>query len=368
MHLKYIMLLATLTLSSCAFQNQKLTQVDQWLQDRHVSDHFHGSVTIGVKQGIVYSKSFGIADRNWSIPNSESTRFDIGSINKSFIAYMIMQMVEAGKLALEDKLSKHLNYVGPHKEQITLHQLLTHTSGIPDYDQMPDSLKVNQFEAGKRLHFDTDGYIKFISSLGSVGKPGAQFYYSNFAYHLLALLIEEKTQKHFSEALDSMICKPLGLKQTYAPLDNYQVYTNVATPYQYKEEEFFESPFIDYSLGRRIFSTTSDLYWWGREMQDPTLISRASQQLMLTNHLPEINSEVSYGYGWVVFDGLGTYRMGKMDVTGNYIIHGGATDGYRALLVVYEEGEWIVSILGNTGRMVDELRTGEQILKILTEK
>ena len=162
---------------------------------------------------------------------------------------MIMQLVEGGKVGLEDNLSSHLDYQGPFKDTISIHQMLTHTSGLPDYDMMVDSLKANQFEAAKRMYFETDAYVKFISGLGSVADPGSQFHYSNFAYHLLAILIEKKEGKHFSEALDSMVCKPLGLQHTFAPRDNYAVYERVASPYQERDGIFQKSPFIDYSLG-----------------------------------------------------------------------------------------------------------------------
>lgn len=163
-----------------------------------------------------------------------------------------------------------------------------------------------------------------------------------------------------------MICMPLGLYATYSPIDNYEVYSKLATPYDLVGGKYKKSPFIDYSLGRRIFSTSGDLYKWGLEMLNPTQISKESHQTILTNHLRDINAQISYGYGWVIFDGQGDYRMGNVDLKGNYFIHGGATDGYRSILIVYNEGQYIISLLGNIGDQIDELATIERILKILT--
>ncbi|MEO9869569.1 serine hydrolase domain-containing protein [Ekhidna sp.] len=364
----YSALALVLSVSGCSFQNSRLQEVESLLVDMNREGHFDASFTIGNKSGVIYSKSFGLADRSWSIPISNETRFDIASLNKSFVAVMIMQLVEQGKLKLTDTLSTHLTYSGEYADQITIHQMLTHTSGLPDYDAIDEKLKKNQFEGFKRLHFNNKDYVDFISRLKPIGVPGAQFYYSNFAYHLLAIIIEITERKHFSEALDSMICKPLGLVSTFTPVDNYHTYPLLAEAYDYKEGIFLESPFIDYSLGRRIFSTSEDLVKWGIENSNPTLISNESNNWILRNHIGNLNPTISYGYGWVVFDGEGDYRMGKLDVPGNYVIHGGSTDGYRSLLIIYNGGEWIISLLGNIGDQINELKTGDDILKILIKE
>ncbi|NQZ76914.1 MAG: serine hydrolase, partial [Ekhidna sp.] len=180
-------------------------------------------------------------------------------------------------------------------------------------------------------------------------------------------LIEQKTGKTFAEALDSMICQPLGLSDTYSPKNNYEIYERVAKAYDFRDGRYQKSPFIDYSLGRRIFSTAADMYVWGRELANPSLISEASTSQIFTNHLQSLDPSMSYGYGWVVFDGMGDYRIGKMDIPGNYAVHGGSTDGYRSIMVIYEGGEWILSLVGNIGDQMNELRIAEEILTILSK-
>ena len=100
-------------------------------------------------------------------------------------------------------------------------------------------------------------------------------------------------------------------------------------------------------------------------MLDPTLISIESRDLILTNHIGELNPEVSYGYGWAIIDSESNARMGRMNVPGNYFIHGGATDGYRSLLTVCKDGEWIVAHLTNIGERANELAITESILNLL---
>ena len=366
--MKYLLkIVLCFAINACSFQTDRLEKVDSLMNSYHRENYFDGSISIGTSQGLVYSKSFGLANREWDITVDSKTRFDIGSLNKSFVALMIMKLVEQGKLRLNDQLSDYLPYKSSIGRHVTIHQMLTHTSGLPDYEQLPDSVKGRQYEEAKRMHFETDEYIDFIAKLPMVGAPGEQFYYSNYAYHLLAIIIERIERKPFSQILEEMVCQPLGLDRTYNPVDNYRVYPQLAEPYQWDGNEYVKSPFIDYSIGRRIFSTTEDLYKWGAEVANPTLLSSESNQLILTNHIKDLNQSVSYGYGWAVFDGGGDYQMGRLDIDGNYAIHGGSTDGYRSILVIYEGGEGILSLLTNIGDRFDELETAERILKILTE-
>lgn len=351
----------------CGFRNDTLAEVDNYIIQLHEKNHFDGSVSIGNRSGIVYSKSIGTAVKEWSIPVERDTRFDVCSLNKSFVAVMIMQLVESGDIDLNGTISSYIKLKSAYADSISIHQILTHTSGLADYDAVDAKLHKKRFEAFKRRYYTNDDYLSFIGSLPPIGKPNERFHYSNFGYHVLSLLIEQKTGMHFSNALDSMICKPLGLSNTYAPIDNYKIYPRLALPYDLMNGEFQKSPFMDYSLGRRIFSTAEDLNRWGIEMSLPTLISDESHRSIVTNHLTEINSEISYGYGWAVFDGKKDYAMGRMDVDGKYIIHGGETDGYKSLLIVYESGEWIVSLVGNIGDQINELEMGEDLMKILIE-
>lgn len=351
----------------CGFRNDTLAEVDTYITQLHEKNHFDGSVSIGNKSGIIYSKSIGTAVREWSMPIESDTRFDVCSLNKSFVAMMIMQLVESGDLDLKAPISTYMKFNSEYADSITIHQILTHTSGLADYDAIDTKLHKNRFEAFKRRYYTSDDYLSFIGSLPPIAKPNERFYYSNFGYHILSLLIEKKTSMHFSSALDSMICKPLGLTNTYTPIDNYKIYPRLAVPYDFVNGEFQKSPFIDYSLGRRIFSTADDLIKWGIEMSLPTLISDESHRRIAANHLAEISSEISYGYGWAIFDGKKDYAMGRMNVEGKYIIHGGETDGYKSLLIVYENGEWIVSLVGNIGDQINELEMGEDLMKLLIE-
>ncbi|WP_159025735.1 serine hydrolase [Aquimarina sp. Aq78] len=374
---KYILIALCIALisSSCtkqkSFNTSSLTsRLDSLFEIEHYKNRFDGTVVLGTKDSIVYKKAIGISNRAWNIPMQIDHRFDICSINKSFIAALILMAVEEGKLSLNDHLTDHINtysYQGNFNQDITIHNLLNHTSGLPDYGQVHPNLSKNRYLKFKRKHFDNNEYIDFISRIPKISDPNQQFYYSNFAYHLLIVILEDLYQLPFSDLLEQKITKPLKLEHTFSTSNNRIVFENVVEGYNYNEtsENWMRNQFIDLTLGRRIFSSAEDLYHWGKEMSSPVLFNNKQIELMQTNHLSEINQEISYGYGWVVFDGKRQYRIGDIGVNKKYIIHGGATEGYKSMLINIENGEYIIAFLANTGDQTNELDLAKKIAVIL---
>ena len=345
------------------------TKLDSLVLSEHTADRFHGTVVVGNQDSIIYQKAVGIANRVWNVPIQMDSRFDIASLNKSFIAALVLLAVEEGKLRLKDKLIdrlKNYQYQGQFDSTITLHQMLTHSAGLPDYDGVAPTLAANNFVKFKRLHFSNAKYVNFISQLSTVAAPGQQFYYSNFAYHLLAIILENIYQQPFAEILQQKICQPLHLTETFASTANEEIHQRVVEAYQYSDQHWQRNNFIDLTLGRRIFSTAIDLYRWGQAMNDTRLLSQESLELMQQNHLTSITSNVAYGYGWVVFDGKSRYQMGNLGIDQPYLIHGGATEGYKSMLVNIEKGQYIIAFLSNVGDQTDEIALARKITHLLT--
>lgn len=343
-------------------------KIDSLILSENVNNHFDGTVVIGSKDQILYQKAIGKANRTWDIPVSNDTRFDIASINKSFQAAMILIAVEENRISLTEKLFSFFPEFD-FDTTITIHHLLTHTSGLPDYDAVDEHLKNENFKTFKRLSFTNQDYAQFISRLETVGKPGLQFHYSNFGYHLLAIILEKIYEKPFSQLLQEKICKPHGLVQTYSEVDNQRIHGKLAEGYNYNKADssYRKNNFIDLSIGRRVFSTSEDLYKWAKLLSEGRIMSDSSYKLMTTNHLKDISRDISYGYGFVVFDG-GNYKMGDIGIREKYIIHGGATEGYKAMLTSVNNGELIVAHLSNIGNQTNELKLTESIIKqILNE-
>ncbi|MEM6643607.1 MAG: serine hydrolase domain-containing protein [Bacteroidota bacterium] len=348
------------------------SKLDSLITEVHLADDFHGTLVVGSKDSVFFEKAIGIANRVWNIPMHLDHRFDVCSINKSFISSLVLMAVEEGRLALEDKLVdriSHFEYTGNFDPHITIHHMLCHLSGISDYTQVADTLLENDARLFKRKHFSNAQYVNFISQLPSLGKVDSQFYYSNFAYHLLSIILEDVYQQPFAELLDQKICKPLGLKHTFSTISDTEVFENTVEAYNYSPStaKWNRNKFIDLTLGRRIFSSAYDLYLWGREVSSPTLLSQQSTQLMMTNHTYGVVPNISYGYGWVVFDGRGAYQMGNLEIDKKYIIHGGSTEGFKSMLINIEEGEYIVALLSNTGDQINEMTLASKIVKVLIE-
>lgn len=375
--MRWIILLI-IFLGSCKPGNVKnsesslLLKLDRLIISEHDSNRFDGVIIIGNADSVIFHKAVGIADRVWNISMHPDCRFDIASINKSFIAVLILKAVEEGRLNLMDKLPdlfQNFQYDGKFNPDITLHHMLTHTSGLPDYEAVGKELSEEDFLKFKRLHFTNSEYVDFISRLDPLFSPGEKFYYSNFAYHLLAIILEDIYKKDFGDLLQEKICVPLHLNQTFSTVSNQEVQGKIVEAYQFDDKtgEWQRNHFIDLTLGRRIFSSVQDLYKWGKAMTDTTFLTARSISLMLTNHLTDITNELSYGYGWVIFDGNGQYIMGNLSINEPYFIHGGATEGYRSMLVNIQNGKWIIAFLSNIGDRTDEMSLSSKIVQILTE-
>ncbi|PSK81500.1 serine hydrolase domain-containing protein [Prolixibacter denitrificans] len=367
-------------LAGCLPKENRTTQdthlqvgkIDSLFTSRYQQDLFHGGVVISHNGKVIYENYLGIADRSWNIPVTKDVKFDIASLNKSMISALVLKAVEEGKLSLNDKLFdllKDFSYEGIFDPKITLSNMLSHTSGLPDYDQIPEELRRNQFRKFKRMRFTNEEYVNFISKIKPVNEPGKQFYYSNFAYHLVAIILEETYHMPFSQILKEKLTRPLGLKHAVSVSKNDQIIKHLAKGYNYDEKtgKWLQNPFIDLSLGRRIFSTASDLNRWAQVMDNPGYLNKHSLELMKTNHLVGISKHVSYGYGWVVVDADNKSEMGNLGIEKPYIIHGGSTDGYRAMLININRGEYVISFLSNVGDRTGEMELAKQIVNLLTK-
>jgi CubicO group peptidase (beta-lactamase class C family) len=188
--------------------DSKADAIESLLDRCHALGTFNGAALVAENGKVIFKKGFGFADFEWKIPNTPDTKFRLGSITKQFTAALLLQLVEEGKLSLETPLGDALPY---YREDtgaiITIHHLLTHTSGIPCYTRLPDYFK----EIRRNTHEVRDFVLEFCS--GDLEfDPGAKYRYSNSGYFLLGAIIEQVTGKSYEQALKERVFEPLGMR------------------------------------------------------------------------------------------------------------------------------------------------------------
>ncbi|MEO1436035.1 MAG: serine hydrolase, partial [Bacteroidota bacterium] len=171
----------------------------------------------------------------------------------------------------------------------------------------------------------------------------------------------------FNTLLQEQICRPLQLTNTFNSTDHHIVSTKVAEGYNPTSVDgnYTRNQFIDLTIGRRIFSTATDLFYWGQTMSNETLFSAKARKKIQQNYLGHLNTPWSYGYGWVVYGKGDQFRMGDLGIDAPYLIHGGRTEGYKAMLIVIDDGRLIVSFLMNTGDQVNEMDLARKVVGLL---
>src|SRR5262245_22514324 len=203
-------LLVLCTVQSYALANSKAQMIDQLLTKYYEYGQLNGTALVAENGRVIFRKAFGFADLEWHIPITIDTKFRIGSATKSFTAILILQLVERGKLKLEDKVTEYLSdFPGQKFDKITINHLLTHTSGIPDYNNKPDFFRMVQ--SGLLTEQEI---LKKISEYELLFEPGTKFSYSNDGYRLLGAIIEKIAGKPYAEVLRENILKPLNLTNT----------------------------------------------------------------------------------------------------------------------------------------------------------
>jgi CubicO group peptidase (beta-lactamase class C family) len=304
-------------------------QIDSLVTAYSNNAEFCGSILVAKKGKILLKKGYGYSDAGQQIPNNETTVFNIASVTKTFTATLILKLQEEGKLSVNDTLGKY--YPGyPQGSKITIHQLLTHTSGIHDYLETKEFQQIDQAKA-----LSVEEMIAFFKNKPLDFEPGSKFRYSNSGYTMLGYIIEKVTGMSYGNALQTYIFKPLQMRHSsFGPPDTSV--TKPATGYMmyyknFKRPSFRVNPSISYATGA-IYSNVEDLYIWNNALQSGKFLSKKT--------LAEAykKDKGNYGYGWVT-DSL----YGKQRVS-----HDGNIPGYKSNINRFPDDEVCVIALSNS--------------------
>ena len=306
--MKKVLVLLLLPLSMMAQKN--IPQLlDDYMQALTNVRGFSGAVMVVKQNKVLLRKGYGLSDREWNIANTPDTKFRVGSITKQFTAACILQLAEAGKLSLDDKLSKY--YPGfPKGDSVSIQMLLNHTSGIANYTDIPD------FEKVARLSLSKDSMISFFRNRPFNFTPGSKFSYTNSGYFLLGDIIEKVSGQAYASYLQKNILDKLDMKNSGADkLDS--VLSFRARGYSKRGKKTVNADFISmdwpFSAGI-LYSTLDDMYKWDRALYSDKIITKASRQRMFTP------GKGNYGDGFVIDSLENHYR----------IWHNGGIPGFSA--------------------------------------
>lgn len=324
-------LLPNFTPAGCQEISEK---IDLLMNNYYQNGLFNGVVLVSQKGKIIYKKAFGIADREWNIPNTTDTKFKIASLSKSFTALATLQLVSEGKIRLDGTIKEYIpDYSGPSGDAITIYQLLTHTSGIrSNLDPKEELIK-------QRLHHELREMIKYPETSDILFKPGTGFGYSNFGYNILAFIIQTVTGKPYELVLKEKIFDPAGMKST-CQYDNSLVENRLAKGYEYKLlNGYRNADFVDASLTigpGGLISTAEDLYLFDRALYSEKLLPKEYLTAIFKPYQPG-----SYGFGWFISRKI---TPGKSDSV-TIADHSGSIDGFGSYMArILNDSSFVVAL------------------------
>jgi CubicO group peptidase (beta-lactamase class C family) len=300
---------------------------------------FSGGVLVARGDSVLFHSAYGAASREFGVANTPDTRFIIGSVNKMFTAVGILQMLEQGRLTLQDPVQQHLPGVLPEDiaRQVRIEQLLTHTSGLGDFLFVPEMWRL------ARPNFRTiEDYLPRLANVELSFEPGAGWQYSNASFLILGAILEKVSGMPYDDYIARHIFEPAGMTSTGAP-DLDLVPTGLASTYQREfsngEGRFRSDRYTQPVRGTPAgggFSTTADLHRFMQALRSHTLLSPETTRLMQTSK-PELEgSNSGFGFGMQIF-GQGGSRVG----------HTGGGPGTAAIVELDMENDLVTVVLGN---------------------
>ena len=306
-------------------------KIEEYLQGQVKANGFSGTVLVAREGKPLFSKGYGFANVEWEIPNTPQTKFRIGSITKQFTSMLVMQFREQGKLKLEDSVCVYVTPCPDTWKPVTIHHLLTHTSGIPSYTGLAEWRKVNMMPK------TIDEMIGFFRDLPLQWVPGEKYAYNNSGYFLLGVVIEKIAGKKYEQVLQEQIFTPLGMTDS-----GYDWTANIiprrASGYGGRGDSLRNVPPLDmqqpYAAGS-LYSTTEDLLKWDQALYTDRMLPAAAKQVMWTPF------KSNYAYGWGV-------PPASAETFGHRRIqHGGGINGFSSMFIRLPDVNVTVIVLTN---------------------
>lgn len=312
------------------------SRVDQMMQARYATGDFNGAILVARGGRIIYQRGFGLANMEWDIPNDANTKFEIGSMTKQFTALLILQFVQEGKIRLEHHLSEYLPYYRKDTgSRVSISELLSHTSGIPNFTDAPGFLD----GPASRIHHTVKEFVEDYCSGDLQFEPGTKFEYSNSGYFLLGAVLEQISGVSYEQLLNERIFKPLGMKNS-GYTHSETIIPHRAAGYERSASGLQNARYYDMSVpfaAGALYSTVEDLYRWDQALYGERLLPARLRDLLFKPNLED------YGYGWVMLvPAPGSPYAGE-----SIPMHGGAIFGFQSVIQRIIQHRELIVLLDN---------------------
>ena len=279
--------------SQTLFSQIKKTKLSETMQTYHNYNMFDGAVLVAENGKVIYKEAFGLANREWNIPNKTDTKFMIGSVSKPLTATLMLIQVQKGLIGLDKTIEDYLpEFKNKPAAKVTIRQLLGHKSGMPNYDIIKDF-----FPRISRQNFTREDYVKIYMDSALSFKPDSGWAYSSWGYFTLGYIMEKVTGKSYSQLMKDDIFSKLQMNNS-GSYYHTQIIPNRATGYDYDFGGFTSSDFRDQSntMGTGdIYSTVEDLFKFHLSITNHTLLNKELIDAMLSPGKLQYNN---YGFGW----------------------------------------------------------------------
>lgn len=291
------------------------------------------SLAIQVNQEPYFVEGYGIANVESGRIVDRETKYQIGSITKTFTAVSIMQLVEKGKIDLDRSITEYINELPSAANDILVRQLLSHTSGLPNLEET--SIRIDY-----TYSYAPDEIISILSEdfPELLFEPGSRFHYSNFGYFLLGFIIEEVSGLSYADYLEWNIFDPLDM-ESIGPCDEGK--GSVAQGYKASGGELVPADPSNLSLAYAagdLCSNAGDLLFWYESLSSGKVIGKDVFEDMTSPVMLPDGTRIETGLGFIVGDFLGEEAIG----------HIGRTSGYESFLVHFPQGDLTIAVLSNS--------------------
>jgi CubicO group peptidase (beta-lactamase class C family) len=314
-----------------------IARMDQVMASETADHAFMGAVLVAKDGQLLLDKGYGEANLEWGIANTPTTRFRINSLAKQFTAAAILLLQDRGKLKLNDPVQAWWPDAPPAWDKVTLENLLTQSSGIPDYTDAPD------FGTTMKLKRTIQQSLAFVRDKPLDFTPGEKFSYSNSNYMLLGAIVEKAAGMPYAQFMQEAIFTPLDMKDSGYD-DGAAVVARRASGYAHKAK-IVNATFIDVSAQHgagALYSTTHDLLKWEQGLLGGKLLSPASLKTMLAPAHPASGPATPYKSSYAMGVYVGTDIDGRREIS-----HTGSGPGFVSIMNAYPDDKLYVIVLGN---------------------